>query len=156
MTDTSDNIFWQAHQPLESQLRRHLLAVVGGDFADALHQLQHWQRVLQAHMVLEETWLFPHIPDGARWAARVYQLEHTRITALAADYLRVVQAVAAKSPIPREQARAASLHVLDAAHALRHLLEHHHQREEKALAQELPQALQHDVLLGAKTNPPAR
>jgi len=28
--------------------------------------------------------------------------------------------------------------LLDAAHALRHVLEHHHEREEMALAHELP------------------
>ena len=34
------------------------------------------------------------------------------------------------------------LALLDAAHALRHLIENHHQREEMALAHELPAALQ--------------
>lgn len=156
MTRSSDNIFRQAHEPLEALLRAHLLAVIGGDFGEALQQLQTWQHALQAHIQLEETRLFPHIPDHARWAARVYELEHKRITALATDYQHLVQAVASRPPATSHQARAASLHVLDAAHALRHLLEHHHQREEKALADELPLALQRSVLLPEQADPASR
>ena len=42
----------------------------------------------------------------------------------------------------RAGGREAALNLLDAAHSLRHLLEHHHQREEMALALELPESLQ--------------
>ena len=157
MTDDADNVFRQAHEPLEALLRAHLLAVIGGHFAEALQLLQTWQRALQAHIELEETQLLPHIPDHARWAARVYELEHKRISALATDYQHLVQAVASRLPASGSQTRAAaSLHVLDAAHALRHLLEHHHQREEKALADELPLVLQRSVLLREQADPASR
>lgn len=151
-----DNVFRQAHLPLEALLRQHLLAVVGGDFSGALAHLEQWQPALQAHMELEETRLFPQIPEDARWAARVYRLEHDRIAALAADYMLLVRRVAGQPPQGQARIRAASLGLLDAAHSLRHLLEHHHEREEKALAQELPPALQRAVLQPACASDPAR
>lgn len=141
-----ENAFRAAHQPLEAQLRGHLLAVVAGDFSMALGRFQDWLQALQVHIELEETRLFPHIPEDARWAARLYRLEHERILALARDQLRLLRQVAGNPPREVEWVRNRSLDLLDAAHALRHLLEHHHQREEQALAQELPLALQQDVL----------
>ena len=42
----------------------------------------------------------------------------------------------------KQARRAAVLGLLDAAHALRHVLEHHHEREHQALAHELPESLQ--------------
>lgn len=125
------------HAALEAQLRVHLLAVIGGEFVPALAQLQTWLHALQAHMEWEEEELLPHLPTSARWASRVYLLEHQRIRALADDYLRVVQKVV-HTPPPPAGVRTTALALIDAAHALRHLLEHHHQREEKALAHELP------------------
>ena len=62
------------------------------------------------------------MPEGARWAARVYLLEHDRIALLAEEYLERVQKVA-NHPLPDETARrSAVLMLLDAAHALRHVL----------------------------------
>ena len=68
----------------------------------------------------------------------MYRLEHDRIALLAEEYLERVQKVA-NHPLPDERRAAARvLMLLDAAHALRHVLEHHHEREHMALAQELP------------------
>lgn len=127
-------------------LRRHLLALVAGDFEGALQDYLDWLQALQAHITLEETRLFPAIPDDARWPARVYRLEHERILALAQDQLGLLRQVADNPPKQVERVHGIALDLIDAAHALRHLLEHHHQREEKALAQELPLALQQGVL----------
>lgn len=146
MSNEPENAFRAAHRPLEALLRGQLLALVAGDFPAALARFQHWLQALQAHITLEETRLFPHIPADARWAARVYRLEHERILALAQDQLRLLRQVADNPPQQLEHVRNTALDLLDAAHALRHLLEHHHQREEQALAQELPAALQQDVL----------
>lgn len=146
MSNAPENIFQAAHRPLEALLRRHLLALIAGDFEGALRDYLDWLQALQAHVTLEETRLFPAIPADARWPARVYRLEHKRILELAQDQLLLLRQVAARPPQRPEQAHGTALDLLDAAHALRHLLEHHHQREEKALAQELPPALQQDVL----------
>jgi hypothetical protein len=77
-----------------------------------------------------------------RAAARLYLLEHERITLLADEYAERLDALLARPPRSQRARRQAVLALLDAAHALRHLIEHHHQREEMALAHELPAALQ--------------
>lgn len=134
--------FHDQHQELESQLHAHLLDVVGGDFGQALTRLQGWRTGLARHIEIENTRLLPHVPEGARWAARVYLLEHERITLLSEEYALRVQAVIARPPRDEQARRRAVLMLLDAAHALRHVIEHHHEREEMALAHELPLALQ--------------
>ena len=134
--------FEQQHERLDAQLRAHLLDVVGGDFAGALQRLQQWRRDLDRHTEIENARLLPHVPEGARWAARVYLLEHERIALLAEEYEQHVQAVIAHPPRDELARRRAVLVLLDAAHALRHVLEHHNEREHIALAQELPLELQ--------------
>jgi len=134
--------FERQHARLDALLHAHLLDVAGGDFSSALAHLQQWHQALLQHIAIENTQLLPHVPEGARWAARVYRLEHERITLLAEEYLERVQQVASR-PVPQEAARrSAVLQLLDAAHALRHVLEHHHEREHTALAHELPEDLQ--------------
>ena len=134
--------FEQLHERLDAQLRAHLLDVVGGDFAGALQRLQQWRRDLDRHTEIENARLLPHVPEGARWAARVYLLEHERIALLAEEYRERVQAVAQQPPQDESGRRHAVLMLLDAAHALRHVLEHHHEREHTALAHELPLEVQ--------------
>ena len=134
--------FEQQHERLDAQLHAHLLDVVGGDFAGALQRLQQWRRDLDRHTEIENARLLPHVPEGARWAARVYLLEHERIALLADEYQQRVQAVINHPPRDEPARRRAVLVLLDAAHALRHVLEHHNEREHIALAQELPLELQ--------------
>ena len=139
---TPASLFEREHQRLDAQLHAHLLDVVGGDFAQALARLEQWRRGLAEHIHTENTQLLPHVPAGARWGARVYLVEHERIALLADEYLDKVRAAAAR-PVGGGQARReAILALVDAAHALRHVLEHHHEREHTALAHELPTALQ--------------
>lgn len=144
MTTSADPArhFARQHEQLDAQLHAHLLDVVGGDFASAQQRLQIWRAGLARHIEVEDTLLLPHVPEGARWAARVYRLEHERIALLADEYAERLQAVLAQPPRDAQAQRRAALYLLDAVHALRHVLEHHHEREHSALAQELPQALQ--------------
>lgn len=120
----------------------HLLDVADGSFILARQHVQRWRRALARHMRIEDTRLLPHVPAGARWSARLYRLEHARIAALADWYAARVDAVSENLPRDDRSARETILSLLDAAHGFRHLLEHHHQREEMALAMELPVALQ--------------
>ena len=140
--------FEQQHERLDAQLHAHLLDVVGGDFAGALQRLQQWRRDLDRHTEIENARLLPHVPEGARWAARVYLLEHERIALLADEYQQRVQAVINHPPQDEQARRRAVLVLLDAAHALRHVLEHHNEREHIALAQELPLELQRAAWAG--------
>lgn len=141
-TSSPPAYFEQQHERLDAQLQAHLLDVVGADFASALQRLQGWRADLARHIEIENTRLLPHVPEGARWAARVYLLEHERIALLADEYEQRVQAVIAHPPRDEPARRRAVLRLLDAAHALRHVLEHHHEREHQALARELPLDLQ--------------
>ena len=134
--------FEREHHRLEALLRAHLLAVVGQDFAGAQQKFERWHRGLLRHIDIENTRLLPHVPAGARWDARIYLLEHERIALLAQEHAARVAALARRAPRSEPARRRAALALLDAAHALRHLLEHHHQREEMALAIELPESVQ--------------
>ncbi|HMN19772.1 MAG TPA: hypothetical protein PKA16_00095 [Ottowia sp.] len=136
------SLFEREHQRLEAQLHAHLLEVVAGDFGRAQQLLELWRAGLARHIEIEEERLLPQVPAGARWQARVYRLEHQRIVELADEYAGRVAALARRTHADGLARREAALRLLDAAHALRHLLEHHHQREEMALAHELPIALQ--------------
>ena len=142
MSGATPNLFEREHQRIDALLQAHLLDVVTGDFKSARRRLARWRQALSRHIEIEQTQLLPRLPEGARWNARVYQLEHERIVLLADEYAARVQAVAAHAPQGRQARRLAVLSLLDAAHALRHLLEHHHQREEMALARELSSAVQ--------------
>lgn len=135
--------FEHQHARLDAQLHAHLLAVVGGELAAALAYFDDWYAALQAHIAVENDRLLPHVPADARWAARVYLLEHERILLLADEHRARLQLAAEQAPPVDERARrVAVLALLDAVHSLRHVLEHHHAREEQTLALELPEALQ--------------
>lgn len=141
--------FEQQHQRLDAQLHAHLLHLIGGDFARALAQLEQWRAGLAEHIEIENTRLLPHVPANARWAARVYLLEHERIALLADEHLERVRSAARQAPLPDgTPRREAILALLDGAHALRHVVEHHHEREHTALAHELPAALQEAAWAG--------
>lgn len=142
MQTQSPGCFEREHQRLEARLHAHLLEVVAGDFARAQQLLAPWRAALARHIEIEETRLLPHVPGDARWQARVYRLEHERIALLADEYAGRVAVLARRAYADERVRREAALKLLDAAHALRHLLEHHHQREEMALAHELPAELQ--------------
>ncbi|RKJ95570.1 hypothetical protein [Alicycliphilus denitrificans] len=149
-TTHSPAYFEDQHERLDAQLQAHLLDVVGADFGAALERLQRWRADLARHIEIENTRLLPHVPQGARWAARVYLLEHERIALLADEYAQRVQAAAAHPPRDEAARRRAVLQLLDSAHALRHVLEHHHEREHQGLARELPLDLQAAVWGGLR------
>ena len=137
--------FEAQHAHIEALLTAHLLEVVGGDFAQAQRLFVQWHGALQTHIHIENTALLPHVPTSARWAATVYLREHERIALLAEEYAQRLQLVLHHPPRDALAQRRASLYLLDAIHALRHVIEHHHERENTALAHELPLELQQQV-----------
>jgi len=137
--------FARQHEGLEAQLHAHLLDVVGGDFTQAEQHLRQWRTHLARHIEVEEQELLPQLPEGACWSARVYGQEHERIALLADEYGERLAQVLANPPATETERRHAALWLIDAAHALRHVLDHHHQREHTALALELPEPLQERV-----------
>lgn len=137
--------FAAQHERIEAMLMAHLLDVVGGDFVRAQQQWLQWRAALQQHIDIENQQLLPYVPAGARWAAKVYLLEHARIQTLADEYAQRLQCVLDAPPQDALGQRRASLYLFDAIHALRHVIEHHHEREHTALEQELPLDLQQQV-----------
>ncbi|MCZ2105423.1 MAG: hemerythrin domain-containing protein [Comamonadaceae bacterium] len=135
--------FAREHGRLDAGLAVHLMDVIGGEWASAARRLARWRAQLAAHIRVEEDLLLPALPPGARWDARVYVLEHERIALLADEYGERFAQVLGNPPATETARRRAALGLIDGAHALRHVLEHHHQREESALAVELaPQLVQ--------------
>ena len=146
----SPAFFEHQHERLEALLHAALMDIVGADFDAALTRLQRWRADLAQHIEIENTQLLPHLPEGARWGARMYLLEHDRIALLADEYLEKLQSVALQPPQDELARRGTVLMLIDAAHALRHVLEHHHEREHQGLAQELPLALQAEAWQGVE------
>lgn len=150
MTTAPVNLFEREHRRLDAQLRAHLIELVGVDLPSAQDRFARWWTALARHMEIEEAQLFPRIPEGARWNERLYRAEHDRIRSLAHEYAALLRQAAARVPAGHAAPRALVLDLIDRAHPLRHVLEHHHQREEMALAHELPADLQ----VRAWTRPP--
>lgn len=130
--------FEREHHRLNQRLQLHLLEIVGGHFASAQRTFDHWWEKLVLHMQTEEEQLFPRIPPDARWNARLYCLEHERIRLLATEYADLLARAAEKPPRTKQGRCVVVLALLDRAHPLRHLIQHHNEREETALAKELP------------------
>ena len=130
------------HRALDVLLRAHLDAVIALDFASALTRLAIWQHAFALHLHAEDMALIPALADVVtpRWGAQVYDAEHRRLEALVHDYTGRFASAVAVLPQGAAQRRNVALAIIDSAHVLRHVIDHHHQREEQALFLELPDA----------------
>ncbi len=131
------------HRELDMLLRAHLDAVIALDFAAALARLAIWQHAFALHLHAEDTMLIPALADVAapRWVAHVYDAEHRHLEALVHDYTARFAGTVAVLPDGVTKRRNMALAIIDSAHVLRHVIDHHHQREEQALFLELPEAV---------------
>ena len=121
----------------------HQQALVTRAWARAAHLLEHYQQRLRRHIELEERYLLPYCAETkapGRWPARVYALEHRRLEEL-------LNKASTRLAIARRRGvqPAALITLLDQEHALKHMLEHHHQREDQALFTELRESLPPEV-----------
>lgn len=130
------------HRALDVLLRTHLDAVIALDFAAALTRLAIWQHAFTLHLHAEDMALIPAPVevDAPRWGAQVCDAEHRRLEALVHDYTGRFASAVAVLPKGAAQRRNVALAIIDSAHVLRHVIDHHHQREEQALFLELPDA----------------
>jgi len=130
------------HRALDILLRAHLDAVIALDFASALTHLAQWQHAFALHQHVEDVALIPALGQvvAPRWGAHVYDAEHRHLEALVHDYSARFAAAIAALPEGAAQRRNVALAIIDSAHVLRHVIDHHHQREEQALFLELPDA----------------
>ena len=96
------------------------------DVLRALHALQ------AEHIAAEESDLIPRLGASARWSARVYLAEHTKLAAMTEEWRARLARLPAHIVEPERR-----LALLDASLPLQHLLEHHFEREEKGLFVEI-------------------
>ena len=138
------------HEMLAQLFARHQAALIARAWARAARLLDSHRKRLAQHIELEERYLLPYCPQDKlpnQWPARVYSAEHQRIQELASK----LSARFAKLR-RRGVTSAALIALLDEEKTLKHILEHHHAREEMALFSTLPQMLskpQHDALAHA-------
>lgn len=133
----------QEHAALMRMFALHQAALVTRAWARAAHLLEHYQRRLHRHIELEERFLLPYCADGktpGRWPARVYALEHRRLEELL-DKAATRLAIARRRGVQP----AALVALLDQEHTLKHVLEHHQQREDQALFAELRESLPQEI-----------
>ena len=127
------------HAALTQLFARHQAALVTRAWARAARLLDSHRKRLAQHIELEERYLLPYclrekLPN--QWPTRVYSAEHQRIQELASK----LSARFAKLR-RRGVTSAALIALLDEEKTLKHILEHHHAREEMALFANLPQVL---------------
>lgn len=122
------------HLALGDLFSRHQEALVERRWTEAARLLEEYEQRLLRHIDFEEQHLLSRadVLGNARWPSTVYVAEHRRIGQLlrkAADRLTRARA--------SEMTSAVLISLLDEERTLKHLLEHHHEREEKALFVEL-------------------
>ncbi len=102
-------------------------------WAQAAQLLVEYEQRLRAHMQFEERHLLAHCRAGrSRWGPEVYLAEHRRIE----QFVRKAMERLARARRFGVTA-AAMIALLDEEKTLKHVVEHHHEREEKGLFAEL-------------------
>ncbi|MGH8402528.1 MAG: hemerythrin domain-containing protein [Gammaproteobacteria bacterium] len=129
------------HMALSQMFARHQEALVMRSWARAARLLDHYRKRLQHRILLEERYLLPYCVDEklpGQW--QVYISEHRRLeNTLNNAHIRLTAARR------RGITAVALIALLDEEKTLKHILEHHLQREEAAFSTILRQSLPMDV-----------
>ena len=153
-----DPFVWLAreHASLNRLFGRHQEALVSRSWVRAMRLLDSYSWHLQRHIAIEEQLLLPQCQNAGakpRWYADVYCAEHRRIQLLlgkSREGLAHAQ--------PRGMRATALIALLDEEKTLKHLVDHHHEREETALFAELRHVLPgevHTQLVRARNDAPS-
>ncbi len=119
------------HRQLTELFQQHRLTLFAGELGKALQQLQNLRQVQAAHITQEETELLPRLDTDARWPAKVYLAEHRKLEVMLARLMGELKDLPGKT---RDATLILSL--LEREMPFKHVLEHHFEREEKALLRE--------------------
>ena len=136
-------IIHQQHLELQELFARHQEALIQAQFEDAINCLEHYAVCLNAHIQLEERYLFPEfskIERKSRWDVSLYKKEHEKIKQLYQNILDDLQWLS-RQELDKSQQRRNIISLLDKEKTLKGLNEHHEDREEEALLKELDQQL---------------
>lgn len=131
---------WHAdHAALETQLLAVLDALIALRPARAAAAFARFAALLDAHFAAEESELLPRLAalPAPRWPPALYLAEHAKLRQLCARYAQTLAAAIAAAPATAPRRRRQALNLIDALHPLRHVLEHHQQREDQGLLPEL-------------------
>ena len=124
--------FCEEHARMLSLVGDARVALLRGDVAGARAAFDAMAQVHGPHARLEETALFPALPRAARWPRRTYEAEHAALERALGELRASLRGLPERIRSPRQR-----LELVDAALPLRHLLEHHFEREEKGLFVEI-------------------
>ena len=135
-SDDPFTILKHEHTKLDRLFLLHQEMLVNRSWVRAMRLLEVYQQRLAAHIHIEDHVLLPYCVAGStgavRWEARVYTAEHRRLEEL------VDKARAHLAAIRRRGVKSAMLiGLLDEEKTVKNVLEHHHEREEKGLYDEL-------------------
>jgi hypothetical protein len=123
------------HVALARLYGRHQEALVTRYWKQAASLLEEYSVRLTRHIEIEERLLLPHceaVSAAIRWQAKVYQAEHERIGQLLEKNIQHLAQARQRGMTP-----AGLIALLDEEKTLKHVLEHHHEREEQGLFAEL-------------------
>lgn len=137
LDESAVGLLLRQHTVLSDLFARHQEALVDRRWAEAVRLLEEYEESLLSHIRFEERNLLPRCDamGGVQWPGAVYKAEHRRIEQLlhrAADRLTRARG--------SEISPAVLVSLLDEERTLKRLVEHHHEREEKALFVELRDA----------------
>ncbi len=127
------------HAQLTQLFAYHQEALLDRDWTVAAQLLGGYRERLYRHMEIEERFVLDASPvpaEGGRWSTEVYRAEHRRIRL----YLEKLDEWLTRA---RHDGAPAGMLIglLDRERTLKHLLEHHHHREEMSLFAEMRQRL---------------
>ncbi len=138
----------QQHKDLRELFARHQEALLQADFDEALRWLGYFADCQKSHMQIEEQYLFPvfaKIERQSKWDVSLYEKEHTKIDKLIQDTISDVNWLS-EQQLSDSDLRRNIIALLDKQKTLKGLNEHHEEREETAMLQELEQQLDEHAL----------
>ncbi|HEX6549896.1 MAG TPA: hemerythrin domain-containing protein [Gammaproteobacteria bacterium] len=131
------------HVALARLYASHQEALVTRYWKQAASLLEEYSARLTRHIEIEESLLLPRceaISVSIRWQSKVYRAEHQRIGQLLERNIHHLAQARQRGMTP-----AGLIGLLDEEKTLKHVLEHHHEREEKDLFTELRGRLPADI-----------
>lgn len=130
------------HRSLIRLFALHQESLLNRDWERARRLLEHYCGLMQRHIEIEERFLLlPGETDaiGMRWRSEVYRAEHRRIGLILQKIVERIMRAGQQGMRP-----AGVIALLDQERTLKHLIEHHHHREETALFNEMRRILSAD------------
>lgn len=138
----------QQHTDLRELFACHQEALIQAEFDEALRWLKHYADCQRSHMQIEERYLFPlfaKIERQSRWDVTLYEKEHQKLEKLLQDTIHDLNELI-EMELSDSDRRRNIIALIDKQKTLKGLNEHHEDREETAMLQELEQQLEAQAL----------